>query len=407
MLSVRQRLNLIAVAIGLFGCYSVFGILQERIFRKGYSNGAEQESDKFTYPVTFVCLQCVYYSIFAKGKYSERYIELEIKLSFNLLVQWFCWPMITRRIKRLKASSLSLRAFTSWRWLRRIRHFSSFPTRVRLSGKVRKIRLSSQSFLTVRWLILALKPIPTMIFGCVVGGKYYTVQKYLCVLLIVSGAILFLYKSDQQTYDNSVLGYGLVCISLLMNGFMAGVQEKMRSVARPSPLNLMLFLNSWSSVFVIIAVIASGEIKGFIGFCIKHPEVLIQIGLILIVGGFGQYFACTMITNYGCVPCCITLTIRKFFNVLFSVLYFGNALSIRQWLGTAIIFTALFADSIFNMKYRKIDKTEIDCKLSGNNVEGKERTEVCAERLAEGAKKDNAIVSVKPEVRLNLVEVKS
>lgn len=194
-----------------------------------------------------------------------------------------------------------------------------------------------------------------MMFGFWVGGKTYALQKYILVLLIVSGAIMFLYKPDQNSNEESNLGFILLGVSLLMNGFTAGVQEKMRSTARPTPLNLMLFLNSWSSCLVIVGVIASGELRGFVEFCTKHPETIWQILLILAVGGCGQFFTCTMITNYGVVPCCLVLTVRKFFNVLFSGLYYGNTLSTRQWLATAVIFTSLLIDAIISSRCSKSD----------------------------------------------------
>lgn len=194
-----------------------------------------------------------------------------------------------------------------------------------------------------------------MLFGCCVGGKSYAFHKYVFVMLIVCGAIMFFYKPEFNSEDEPALGYILVGISLLMNGFTAGVQEKMRSVSRPSSLNLMLFINSWSSAFLIVGVIVSNEFRGFIEFSTKHPEILINIGAILIVGGFGQICTCSMITCYGVVPCCIVLTVRKFFNVLFSVLYFGNTLSVQQWMATALIFTTLLLDTLFSLRLKKKD----------------------------------------------------
>lgn len=201
-------------------------------------------------------------------------------------------------------------------------------------------------------MVSALKPIPTMLFGCCVGGKSYAWHKYLFVMLIVTGAVMFFYEPGLSSKDESIVGYVLVGISLLMNGFTAGVQEKMRSYARPSPLNLMMFMNSWSSAFLVGAVIVSNEFRGFIEFGTKHPEILINIGAILIVSGFGQIFTCSMITSFGVVPCCIVLTVRKFFNVLFSVIYFGNALSGQQWLATALIFTTLLFDTFLSLRVK-------------------------------------------------------
>lgn len=186
---------------------------------------------------------------------------------------------------------------------------------------------------------------------------------------------MFLYKPHQTAREESTIGFALVGISLLMNGCTAGVQEKMRSLARPSALNLMLFLNSWSSLFIIFGVLTSGDLIGFIAFSTKHPEILIQISIILFVGACGQFFTCTMITNYGVVPCCLVLTIRKFFNVLFSVLYFGNILTARQWSATALIFASLFADSVLSVilgksNVSKTDNEQVVVKSSVELIEG-------------------------------------
>lgn len=75
MLSMKQRLHLIAVSIGLFACYSLFGILQERIFRKGYANNDGTPDDHFIFSITFVCLQCIFYSFSAKGEIQRTLIH--------------------------------------------------------------------------------------------------------------------------------------------------------------------------------------------------------------------------------------------------------------------------------------------------------------------------------------------
>ena len=61
MLSIKKRMEIIGTSIGLFCCYSVFGILQEEIFMKN-------TPAPFIYPVTFVCILCVFYTFLAKSK---------------------------------------------------------------------------------------------------------------------------------------------------------------------------------------------------------------------------------------------------------------------------------------------------------------------------------------------------
>lgn len=71
MLSMKQRLILVGIALGLFSCYSIFGILQERIFRVGYKSNGGESKEQFTFAITFVCLQCLFYSAFAKGEFQR------------------------------------------------------------------------------------------------------------------------------------------------------------------------------------------------------------------------------------------------------------------------------------------------------------------------------------------------
>ena len=53
------------------------------------------------------------------------------------------------------------------------------------------------------------------------------------------------------------------------------------------------------------------------------------------------------VSDFGPLPCSIVTTTRKFFTVLFSVLFFGNALTSRQWMGTGLVFSGLFLDAAF------------------------------------------------------------
>lgn len=64
MLSVRQKLKLCAFAFGVFVSYSIFGVLQERLFRGRYGDGT---GERFTFSFGFVAVQCIVYTLFAKG----------------------------------------------------------------------------------------------------------------------------------------------------------------------------------------------------------------------------------------------------------------------------------------------------------------------------------------------------
>jgi solute carrier family 35 (UDP-galactose transporter), member B1 len=70
MLSLRQKLKLVGFAAGILVCYTVFGLLQEKIFRGRYGNEVQADGktgEVFKLPITFGAMQCVFYTTFAKG----------------------------------------------------------------------------------------------------------------------------------------------------------------------------------------------------------------------------------------------------------------------------------------------------------------------------------------------------
>lgn len=65
MLEIHQKLKLIGFAIGIFVCYTLFGIIQEKIFRGHYEDGNVVE--RFSFPITFTAVQCIFNAIIARG----------------------------------------------------------------------------------------------------------------------------------------------------------------------------------------------------------------------------------------------------------------------------------------------------------------------------------------------------
>lgn len=171
---VPDRLRLPLCFLGVFVCYFYYGILQEKITRGKFGEGAKQET--FTYALTLVFIQCVINAVFAK-----------------ILIQFFDTARVDRTRSWLYAAcSVSyLGAMVS---SNSALQFVNYPTQV--LGK-------------------SCKPIPVMLLGVTLLKKKYPMAKYLCVLLIVAGVALFMYKPKKVVgMEEHTVGYGellLVC----------------------------------------------------------------------------------------------------------------------------------------------------------------------------------------------------
>lgn len=129
-------------------------------------------------------------------------------------------------------------------------------------------------------------------------------------------------------------------------------------------------MNAWSSIYLGVALVLSGELISFAQFIIHYPLCLLDMSLLALTGALGQLFIFFIVshllgyqnlvnddffqvTEFGPLPCSVITTTRKFFTVLGSVVLFGNVLIARQWFGAVVVFTGLFMDAFFSKKAPK------------------------------------------------------
>jgi len=129
-----------------------------------------------------------------------------------------------------------------------------------------------------------------MIFTAIIAKKYYEFQRYIFVTMIAFGVGLFIYKEGVMTSNEMLLGYTLIFISLLLEGFLAGAQSKMRIQSKPSSINYMFYVNTWCAVLIIPLILINFEFLHFMNFCMKHIEVGLLVLLTAITGSIGHYY---------------------------------------------------------------------------------------------------------------------
>ena len=155
-------------------------------------------------------------------------------------------------------------------------------------------------------------------------------------------------KTTGKPTDGQVgVGELLLLLSLTMDGLTSAVQERMRAEHKTKSGHMMLNMNFWSMIFSGIYILLSGELSEFFGFLQRHPASLWHIVSFSIAGALGQYFIFLTVADFGPLPCSIITTTRKFFTVLGSVIFFGNNLMPRQWIGTFVVFSGLLLDAAY------------------------------------------------------------
>ncbi|XP_077996584.1 solute carrier family 35 member B1-like isoform X2 [Glandiceps talaboti] len=311
-----SRLKLLACFFGIFISYFFYGIVQEKITRGKYGEG--DDAEYFKYTLSLVFSQCIINALVAK-------ICLHVNTPKHAID-----PTPNTFYASCAFSYIGAMVASNWA----LRHVS-YPTQV--LGK-------------------SCKPIPVMLLGVFFARKRYNLAKYLCVLLIVLGITMFMYKDNVSTdSDQHVIGIGemLLIISLTLDGVTGVFQERMRVDYKTGPYALMFNMNIWSMLYLALGILLAGEGAPFIGFASRHPEVLPLMVLFGCTSAIGQIFIFVTVTTFGPLTCSIITTTRKFFTILASVIIFVNPLLPRQWMGVSMVFAGLGLDSVYGKSQTK------------------------------------------------------
>ncbi|XP_019759916.2 solute carrier family 35 member B1 homolog isoform X1 [Dendroctonus ponderosae] len=314
----HQTRRFIFYALGIFTTYFYFGILLEKVTRAKYEietvdseGNREISTQRFPFAITLVCTQCFINYVVARAAL-------------------YIWPQSADQTSKLYYSSVSVTYLLAMLASNMALQWVPYPTQV--VGK-------------------SAKPIPVLVLGVLVGRKSYTLKKYLFVFIIVLGVVLFMLKDNvaSSTAEDSGFGVGelLLILSLVMDGLTGAIQERIRAESKPTGLQMMLMQNGWSSLYLIAVMLITGESVAFLQYAKENVSICSALLFIGLASALGQLFIFSMVSEFGPLVLSIVTTTRKFFTVLGSVVFFGNTLTERQWIGAFLVFFGLFLDAYY------------------------------------------------------------
>ncbi|BDA48713.1 Adenosine 3'-phospho 5'-phosphosulfate transporter 1 [Coccomyxa sp. Obi] len=192
------------------------------------------------------------------------------------------------------------------------------------------------------------KMIPVMLWGSIMLQKRYKKRDYVLAIAITGGLMLFFLtgsvssKRQRSKSDAVVWGFALMLGYLGFDGFTSTFQDKLFKGYNMSTYNQMLYVNMFSTLVSLCGLVSSGQLLPALAFITKHPEALSSILVLSFSATVGQLFILHTIKKFGALLFAAVMTTRQFLSILVSSALFANPLSPGQWLGTAVVFAALF-----------------------------------------------------------------
>lgn len=211
-------------------------------------------------------------------------------------------------------------------------------------------------------LVKSSKILPVMTMGWFRGTYNYKIYKYICAITITLGLVIFnVAKLGNQVGSMNLnpIGFGLLFLSLFFDGLVATQSDiEKHKRKKPSPFHMMVASNMVGILLNVGIIAYTFIVHGENVFLQVHQNNFYPLVLIGVCATMGQIFVYIIISRFDCFILTTINTSRKFFSVLFSIVYFGHHVGTLHMIGIVLVIISVVADAGFSEYYRRQKKNE-------------------------------------------------
>jgi drug/metabolite transporter (DMT)-like permease len=120
------------------------------------------------------------------------------------------------------------------------------------------------------------------------------------------------------------------------------LQAEIKVNFKPAPTEMMAEINKWCALFSLIICLVTWSLWSFIIYLSEHFSFTIDLILMSIVSGFGQFFIYRMIKQFKQHFVPFTISSRKILTVAISIVFYGHQTNWIQILGICVVLFTIF-----------------------------------------------------------------
>ncbi|CAG4955892.1 UDP-xylose and UDP-N-acetylglucosamine transporter [Colias croceus] len=212
-----------------------------------------------------------------------------------------------------------------------------------------------------------------MAMGVWILKKRYPVLKYLAVFMISAGIAICTIQSSgdvkapRETHEDAAeeeklkfidwlwwcLGIAILTFALFVSARMGIFQESLYSKYGKHPWEALYYTHLLPLVFWLptapnitnhVSLALNTPVVEFLG--ITFPRQVLWLILYVLTQGLCISSVYVLTTECASLVVTLTVTLRKFVSLIFSILYFKNPFTVGHWIGTLLVFigTMIFTE---------------------------------------------------------------
>lgn len=216
-------------------------------------------------------------------------------------------------------------------------------------------------------LLKSCKLLPVMLVGSLYFKKSYHRLEHIAIGLFCLG-ILFSSAGSTLNAENLsssvfadpkfTFGFTVMCGALLADAVIGNAQEHVMVTYETSSSEMILYSKLCGVGYLLIWAVISGEFWAAFVFCLEHPVIYLYMFVFSFLGCLGEHFVMMLIKIWGPLIAVIVTSSRKLVTVALSFLLFPKNLSASFFFGMTLIFAGMFMEM-----YSK-NKKAVDAQFS-------------------------------------------
>lgn len=125
-------------------------------------------------------------------------------------------------------------------------------------------------------------------------------------------------------------------------GFLPDLQAEIKINFKPQPTEMMADINKWCTILALLVAIVTLNAWTFLVFMWEHIEFSVDLIIMSVVSGFGQFFVYRMIKQFKQHFVPFTISSRKILTATISIIFYGHQTNWIQILGISIVLFTVF-----------------------------------------------------------------
>lgn len=154
------------------------------------------------------------------------------------------------------------------------------------------------------------------------------------------------FKNNKESDDKplTILGIIFLVASLIGDGFLPDLQAEIKSLYKPSAMDMYYHINLSTFIIAFIYSICSLQFIDIFIFLRDHQSICWDLLCLSFLNAIGQLVIYQMIKCFKQHVPSFVIATRKCFTVIVNILYFNHSINVLQIIGIIIVFLAIMLE---------------------------------------------------------------